>query len=54
MVAGFEKFKERMHQFIELWNAENSEWPDVLASIGLRRDVDPTLRINAFKRLFDL
>lgn len=46
--------QERMRQFIDLWNPTNPEWPDVLASIGLRRDADPTARINAFRRLFDL
>ena len=46
--------RERMRQFIELWGLDNPEWPDVLASIGLRRDADPTARINAFKRLFDM
>ena len=46
--------QERMRQFIELWNPGNPEWPDVLASVGLRRDADPTSRINAFRRLFDL
>ena len=46
--------QERMRQFIEHWGPNNPEWPDVLASIGLRRDADPTPRIDAFKRLFDL
>lgn len=46
--------QERMQQFIDLWKPANPEWPDVLASIGLRRDADPTTRIDAFRRLFDL
>ncbi len=46
--------QERMRQFIEVWNPANQEWPDVLASLGLRRDADPLPRINAFRRLFEM
>ena len=46
--------QERMRQFIEVWNPANQEWPDVPASLGLRRDADPLPRINAFRRLFEM
>lgn len=46
--------QNRMRQFIDYWNPDNPEWPDVMASIGLRRDTDPQPRIIVFQRLFNI